>query len=69
MGCVDSGVDQVLIQRVIVCGCMRFEGSGVGAQGSVVQCRGIKRRGGGREGREHKKQKENRCIVDGCWYG
>lgn len=31
MGCVDSGVDQVLIQRVIVCGCIRFEGSGVGA--------------------------------------
>lgn len=69
MGCVDSGVDQVLIQRVIVCGCMRFEGSERCALG--VSCRVGERnekKRGGREGREREKQKENWCIVDGRWY-
>ena len=28
----------------------------------------MKRRGGGREGREREKQKENWCSVDGRWY-
>lgn len=28
----------------------------------------MKRRGGGRKGRECEKQKESWCIVDGCWY-
>ena len=38
--------------------------------GSVVQSRGneMKRRGGGRKGRECEKQKESWCIVDGRWY-
>lgn len=68
MGCVDSGVDQVLIQRVIVCGCMRFKGSEVCALGVSYRVGSeMKRRGGGGEGREREKQKENWCIVDGCW--
>lgn len=37
MGFVNPGVDQVLIQRIIVCGCMRFEDSGICARG--VSCR------------------------------
>ena len=28
----------------------------------------MKRRGGGRKGRECEKQKESWCIVDGRWY-